>query len=66
MLSQVNVSQNSLQTLNNTHSGFQPLARIITERFDNIQIDESNNYLRENKAEEPLTIFLSNYQSKVD
>ena len=36
MLNQVNASQNSLQTIGNTHNGFQPLSSIImTERFDN-------------------------------
>ena len=51
---------------------------IITERLDNIQINESNNYLREetkekchedtteNKADEPLTSLQSDGQSKED
>ena len=38
MLSQVNESQNSRQTICNTHNGLQLLARIITERFNNSQI----------------------------
>ena len=60
----------------NTQSGFQPLASIITERLDSIQINESNNYLREetkeecqedtteNKADEPLTSLQRDGQSK--
>ena len=46
MLSQVNESQNSRQTIGNTHNGFQLLASIITERFDNTLKDQSNYYLR--------------------
>ena len=68
ILSQFNAPEISQQPIANTQSGFQPLASIITERLDNIQINESNNYLKEetkeeyqentteNKAEEPLTI----------
>ena len=44
--------------------------RIITERFYNIWIDESNNYLREeiteNKVDEPLMSFQRDNQSKED
>ena len=47
MLSQVNASQNSRQMIGNTHNGFQPLASIITERFDNSLKYQSNYYLRE-------------------
>ena len=47
ILSQVNAPENSQQSIANTQSGFQPFASIITERLDNIQIYESNNYLRE-------------------
>ena len=79
-MSQVNALENSRQPIANIQSGFQPLARIITERLDNysIQINESNNYLREenkeecqedtteNKADEPLTSFQRDGQSKED
>ena len=47
MLSQVNESQNSWQTIGNTHNGFQSLASIITERFYNTLKDQSNYYLKE-------------------
>ena len=40
ILSQVNAPENSRQQIANTQSGFQPLASIITERFDSIQINE--------------------------
>ena len=78
MLSQVNASQNSRQTIANTQIGFQPLASIINERLDSIQINESNNYLREetneecyentteDKADEPLTSLPTDGQSKGD
>ena len=46
MLSQVNESQNSRQTIGNTHNGLQLLASIITERFDNTLKDQYNYYLR--------------------
>ena len=40
------------------HSGIQPIVKIITERFDNIQGDELNNYIikrdNKNKPGEPL------------
>ena len=66
MQSQVNETQNSRQTIGNTHNGLQLLASIITERFDNTLKDQPNYYLREeskkecqeettkNKADEPL------------
>ena len=78
ILSQVNAPQNSRQQIANTQSGFQPLASIITERLDSIQINGSNNYLREetkekcqedtteNKADEPLTSLQRDSQSKED
>ena len=47
MLSQVNASQNSRQTIGNTHDGFQPLINIIIKRLDNIKINESYYYLKE-------------------
>ena len=65
MLSQVNASQNSQQIIGNTHNGFQLLACIIFERFDNTLKNQANYYLREeskkecqeetaqNKADEP-------------
>ena len=40
ILSQVNAPENSRQQIANTQSGFQPLASIITERLDSIQINE--------------------------
>ena len=52
MLSQVNASQNSRQTIGNTQSGFQPLVGIITKRFDNILKDQFNYYLREESKKE--------------
>ena len=52
MLSQVNASQNSRQTIGNTHNGFLHLASIITERFDNTQKDQCNFYLREESKKE--------------
>ena len=52
MLSQVNESQNSRQMTGNTHNGFQLLACIITERFDNTLKDQSNYYLREKRKKE--------------
>ena len=52
MLSQVNASQNSRQTIGNTHNDFQPLASIITERFDNSLKYQSNYYLREASKKE--------------
>ena len=39
MLSQINVSQNSRQMIDNTHNDFQPFACIMTERFDNTQMN---------------------------
>ena len=78
ILSQVNAPENSRQQIANTQSGFQPLASIITERLESIQINESNNYLREetkeecqedttkNKADEPLTSLQRDGQSKED
>ena len=78
ILSQVNAPENSRQQIANTQSGFQPLASIITERLDSIQINESNNYLREetkeecqedtteNKADKPLTSLQRDGQSKED
>ena len=35
ILSQVNASQNSRQTIGNNHNGFQPLVSIKAESFDN-------------------------------
>ena len=76
ILSQVNASENSRETISNTHSYFHPSARIIAESLDNIQINESNNYLREgtqkecqedtteNKADEPLISLQRDGQSK--
>ena len=49
MLSQVNASQNSRQTIENTHNGLQPLANIITGRFDSTLKVQSNYYLKEEK-----------------
>ena len=78
ILSQVNAQKNSRQPIANTQSGFQPLASIITERLDSIQIDESNNYIREgteeeyqkdtteNKADESLTSLQRDGQIKED
>ena len=78
ILSQVNAPENSRQPINNAHIDFQPLACIITERLDNIKINESNNYLREetkdechedtteNKADEPLTSLQRDNQIKED
>ena len=66
------------QHIANTQNGFQPLASIITERLENNQIDESNNYLREeikeeyqevtteNKADELLISLQRDAQSKED
>ena len=39
MMSQLNAPENLLQPIANTHSGFQPLDSIITERLDSIQIN---------------------------
>ena len=68
VLSQVNPSENSQQLIANTHSGFQPLARILTEKFDNIQIDDQNFIFREetteNKADERQTSLQRGNQSK--
>ena len=78
ILNQVNAPENSLQQIANTQSGFQPLASIITERLDNLQIDESISYLREetkeesqedtteNNADEPLNSLQRDSQSKED
>ena len=78
ILSQINAPENSRLPIANTQNDFQPLASIITERLDNIQINKSNNYLRkenkeefqedttENKADEPLTSLRRNGQSKED
>ena len=52
MLSQVNESQNSRQTIGNTHNGLQLLANIITEKFDNTLKDQYNYYLREDSKKE--------------
>ena len=76
ILSQVNAPENSRQPIANTQSGFKPLASIITERLDNIQINESNSYLREetkeecqeditkNKDDEPLKVFKEKVKGK--
>ena len=45
MLSQVNESQDSRQTIGNIHNNFQPFACIKAERFDNTL--QSNYYLIE-------------------
>ena len=78
ILSQVNAPEISQQPIANTQSGFQPLASIITERLDNIQIDESISNLREetkeecqldtteNNADEHLTSLQEDGQSKED
>ena len=78
ILSQVNAPENSEKQIANTQNCFQPLACIITERLDNIQIDESISYLREetkeecqedtteNKADEPLASLQRDGQSKED
>ena len=52
MVSQVNESQNSRQTIDNIHNGFQPFTCIMTERFDNTPKDQSNYYLREESKKE--------------
>ena len=76
ILSQVNAPENYLQPIANTQCCFQPLTSITTERLDNIQINESNNYFIEktkeecqediikNKADEPLTSLRRDGQSK--
>ena len=40
ILSQLNALENSRQLKSITQSGFHPLARIITERLDNIQMNQ--------------------------
>ena len=40
-------SQNSQQTIDNTHNGFQLLVSIITEKLNNTLKDQSNYYLKE-------------------
>ena len=52
ILSQANAPENSRQPIANTQSGLQLLASIITQRLNNIQINETNNYLREETKEE--------------
>ena len=76
MLSQVNAPQNSRQMIDNIHNDFQPLACIMTERFDNTPKDQSNYYLREenknecreettqNKADKLLTSLQRDNQSR--
>ena len=70
ILSQVNTFQNLRKTTGNTYSRFQPLASIITEGLDNIQINESNNYLREEtkksvkKTQQKIKQINSAYPSK--
>ena len=78
ILSQINAPENSWRSIANTHSSFQSLTSIITERLDNIQINESNNYLieetkeecqedtTENKTDEPLINLQRDGQSKED
>ena len=39
-MNQVNSQQNLSQTIISAHYGLQPIARIITEKFDNIQIED--------------------------
>ena len=77
ILSPVNVSQNSRQTIGNTHIDLQTLVMIISERFDSIKIVESNNYLMEeikegcqedtkrNKQDELLFKLQRNNQRKI-
>ena len=76
MLSQVNVSQNSWQMIDNIHNDFQPFACIMNERFYNTPRDQSNYYLREenkkecreettqNKADKLLTSLQRDNQSR--
>ena len=76
MLSQVNASQNSRQTIDNIHNDFQPFACIMNEKFDNIPKNQSNYYLRDeskkeywedttqNKADKLLTSLQRDNQSK--
>ena len=76
MLSQVNASQNSRQTIKIFIMNFQPFACIMTERFDNTAKDQSNYYLREenkkecrekatqNKADKLLTSLQRDNQSR--
>ena len=76
MLNQVNAPQNSRQMIDNIHNDFQPLACIMTERFDNTPKDQSNYYLREenknecreettqNKADKLLTSLQRDNQSR--
>ena len=76
MLSKVNGSSNSRQTIDNIHNDFQPFACITTERFDNTLKDKSNYYLMEeskkdcqeettqNKADKLLTSFKRDNQSR--
>ena len=52
MLSQVNASQNSRQTIGNTNSCFRSLASIMTEMLDNTLKDQSNYCLREESKKE--------------
>ena len=51
MLSQVNASQKSRQTIENIHNDLQPFACIMTERFDNFQ-NIKKYYLREESKKE--------------
>ena len=46
MLSQLNVSQNLRQMIDNIYNDFQPFSCIMAERFDNTPKDQSNYYLR--------------------
>ena len=52
MLSQANTSQNSRQTIGNTHNDFQSFTCIMTERFGNTIKYQSNYYLREDSKKE--------------
>ena len=63
--------------IDNIHNDLKPFACIMTERFENIQKDQSNYYIREetkksqkdtteNKADETLTSLRRDGQSKED
>ena len=75
-LSQVNIPDDSQLQISNYQSGFKSLTRITAQRFDNIRINQSNNYLREEtkgecqedtteiKTDELLTIFIKTVKVK--
>ena len=76
ILSRVNASQISRQTIGNIHNGCQSLVSIMTEMLDNILKDQSNYYLRgeskkecreettQNKADKLLTSLQRDNQSR--